>query len=89
MLSGDADGLTVSVAACDATFELTWFEPRARYSSPDCDGVTAFSVNVAGVAPAMLVNVIPPLVETCHWIVGAGLPENATVKLAPAPGLTV
>jgi hypothetical protein len=35
------------------------------------------------------VQVVPPFVETCHWNVGAGLPEAATVKVAVDPASTV
>ena len=41
------------------------------------------------VAPAMLVNVEPPLVLTCHCTDGAGVPVAAAVKLADWPAVTV
>ena len=41
------------------------------------------------VAPARSLKVPPPLVETCHCTVGAGLPEAAALKEALAPAVTV
>ncbi len=37
----------------------------------------------------MLLNVVPPSVDTCHCTEGAGLPEAAAVKLAVVPAQTV
>ena len=41
------------------------------------------------VSPAMSDQLDPPLVLTCHWTVGVGLPVAAEVKLTVSPGLTV
>ncbi len=37
----------------------------------------------------MLVNVLPPLVLTCHCTVGVGVPLAVAEKLAVAPAVTV
>jgi hypothetical protein len=41
------------------------------------------------VAPAMSVNVFPPSVDTCHWMVGVGSPVAAAVNVAAAPAEAV
>ena len=41
------------------------------------------------VAPARFEKVAPPSVLTCHWTVGAGLPEAVAVKEAELPAQTV
>ena len=48
--------------------------------------VTLFSVSVVLVAPLMLVNVVPPLVLSCHCTVGDGVPlaDAKNDTLAPA-----
>ena len=65
------------------------FVNTAWYSLPFCPAVVDDTVSVVDAAPEMFVNVAPPLVDTCHWTVGAGLPEAAAVKVAVAPALTV
>lgn len=45
--------------------------------------------SVGEFAPAMFVNVAPPLVLTCHCTVGAGWPEAAALNVAAAPAVTV
>jgi len=45
----------------------------------------AMKLSVVDVAPAMLVNVVPPLVLTCHCTVGVGLPDAAAVNVAVVP----
>jgi hypothetical protein len=40
------------------------------------------SVSVVLVAPERLLKELPPLVLTCHWTVGAGLPVAAAVNAA-------
>ena len=44
-------------------------------------------IRVSGldVAPPMLVQPAPPLVLTCHWMVGAGLPFAVAENEALAP----
>jgi len=44
---------------------------------------------VVFVAFEILLQLEPPLVLTCHWTVGVGLPVAAAVKLAVEPELTV
>ena len=41
------------------------------------------------VAFEILLQLDPPLVLTCHWTVGVGLPVAAAVKLAVEPEFTV
>jgi hypothetical protein len=36
----------------------------------------------------MLVHVLPPLTERCHWVFGAGVPDATAVKPARPPGAT-
>ena len=43
---------------------------------------------MAPVAPA-IVDQVEPLVDICHWTVGAGVPAAAAVKLAVWPAVTV
>jgi len=45
--------------------------------------------SVGEFAPAMFVNVAPPLVLTCHCTVGAGWPEAAALNVAAVPAATV
>jgi hypothetical protein len=59
----------------------------ASYSLPLCE-VAAAKEYVVEVAPVMLVNEPPPLVETDHWTVGAGEPEADALKEAVAPEAT-
>ena len=47
------------------------------------------SVSVGEVCPARPFQVVPPSVESCHWVVGAGLPEQPTVKEAGLGAVTV
>ena len=44
---------------------------------------------VVEVAPAISLNVAPPLVEICHWTAGAGDPDAAAVKLTEDPAQDV
>ena len=39
----------------------------AWYRYPLCASVTPVSVRVEALPPEMLVQVVPPLVLTCHW----------------------
>src|SRR5205823_3387367 len=85
---------TVSVAAALVAVP-TLLVATARYWFPVKLADVPVIVNVAVVAPlygaALLtfVNVEPPLVDTCHWYVGAGAPLAATVNVAFAPAVTV
>jgi hypothetical protein len=63
------------------------FVNTARYSLPFCVCL-AVNVSVTRWAPGTLVQVLPPLTERCHWVLGAGVPEAAAVKPARAPGAT-
>ncbi len=50
--------------------------------------VTLATVSVPVVLPASVVSllqVLPPSVDTCHWTVGAGLPDAAAVNVAVWP----
>ena len=55
----------------------------ARYWVPEI-AVVAVNKYVAEVAPAMLVQVVPSVLD-CHCTVGAGEPEAAAVSIAVAP----
>ena len=47
-------------------------------------------LSVALVAPLMFVNVVPPLVLSCHWTVrGSGSALTAAVNVAVLPAVTV
>ena len=78
---------TVRVAA-DVVTDPMELATTARYSFPLSPAVVV-SVRVPEVAPTTLVKVVPPSVETCHWMSGDGLPLPAAVKLAGWPALTV
>ncbi len=65
------------------------FENTAWYWLPLSAAVVAGVVYDEDVAPAMLVNVFPPFVDTCHWTVGVGSPVAAAVKVAAAPAEAV
>jgi hypothetical protein len=60
----------------------------ARYWFP-LSPEAAVKLKVVFVAPEISFQLVPPLVLTCHWTVGVGLPVAAAVKLAVAPELTV
>jgi len=83
---------TVSVTAFDVVDECA-FVSTASYLSPDTDVVVGLIVNVPEVAPEIGLNVVPPSVETSHWIVAgeqpAGTAPSATVKVAAAGAVTV
>ena len=70
--------VTVRVAAVVVALP-TVLVKTARYSLPVWP-TAAVKLSVVAVAPAMLLNVAPPSVDTCHCTVGAGLPEAAAVK---------
>ena len=50
--------------------------------------VSVVKLSVVNVAPAILVNVEPPLVLTCHCTLGVGFPVAAAVKVAVLPATT-
>ncbi len=79
--------VTVSVAAVVVAepFELV---NTARYLLPVWVAVVT-KLSVVEVAPATFVKVVPPLVLTCHWTVGVGLPLAAAVNVAVCPALTL
>jgi len=79
---------TVSVAALDVAAP-TVFVKTGRYSYPLSARVETATRRVVLVAPPMLVQLEPPLVESCHCTVGVGLPDAAAVKVALAPAVTV
>ena len=80
--------LTVKIAWLEVTL-LTKFVAITRYLLPFIAKVTFVRDKLALVAPAMFDHVLPALVDTCHWNVGAGLPVAATLKVAVCPALTV
>ena len=49
----------------------------------------AANVNVADVAPAKFVNVVPPFVLTCHCTLGTGDPVADAINVALTPAITV
>src|SRR3989442_15967588 len=64
----------------------------ARYSLPDCEVLVGLIDSVAEVAPEMLPQLTPALVETCHCTVGAAQfagVEAAPVKVAALGAVTV
>src|SRR5262249_15375621 len=75
---------TVRVAA-EVTAEPQVFVNTARYLLPFLENVTELSVRIVPVAPGMSANG-PPFVETCHRMVGEGLPEATALNemLPPA-----
>jgi hypothetical protein len=82
---------TVSVAAVDVAVP-TELVNTARYSLPDSDAVVLATVSVPVALPASLVSllqVLPPLVDTCHCTVAVGSPEAAAVNVAAWPAVTV
>ena len=56
----------------------------ARYWFPFSPAVVV-KLSVVDVAPVMLLNVVPPLVLTCHCTVGVGCPLAAAVNVAVCP----
>ena len=79
--------LRVKVAGVESTVP-TLLVNAAWYWLP-LSPAAVVKVYVLDVAPGMSVKVVPPLVETCHWTVGAGVPWPAAVKVAGRPWLTV
>jgi predicted protein tyrosine phosphatase len=47
------------------------------------------NVNMADVAPAKFVNVVPPFALTCHCTAGTGAPDAAAMNVVLAPASTV
>ena len=81
-------GVTDNVAKPDVTVPAA-FVTLTRYLLPFMAAVTFASVRVAVVAPAMFAQVVPALVDTCHWNVGAGVPVAVTLKDAACPTVVV
>ena len=81
-------GVTVNVPWLEVMLPAE-FVTTTRYLLPDMAVVTFASVNVALVAPFMLNHVLPALVDTCHWNVGAGGPMAVTLKVVVCPAITV
>jgi hypothetical protein len=79
--------VTVSVAAV-VVAEPTEFVNTARYWFPFCPAV-ATKLSVVDVAPATLLNDVPPSVLTCHCTVGVGLPLAAATNVTFDPALTL
>jgi len=82
---------TVNVAAFEFV-DVSAFVRTARYSFP-FRPVELAMFSVADVAPLMFVNVPPPSVDTCHWIVAAlqlaFTAPSVTVNEAAAGAVTV
>jgi hypothetical protein len=75
--------MTVSVAAFVVAL-VTRLVKTARYSYPS-SLVAAVNAYVADVAPAILVHVAPPAVDSsCHCTVGAGFPDAPAVNVVGA-----
>ena len=60
----------------------------ARYWFPFWPALVV-KLSVVDVAPVMLLNVVPPLVLTCHCTVGVGCPLAPAVNVAVPPLATV
>ena len=73
---------TVSVAAVVVALPAA-FVNTALYWLPLCVAVVT-KLSVAVVAPATLLNVVPPFVLTCHCTVGVPLAPAVKVTVAPA-----
>ena len=70
--------------------EPSEFVTVARYRLLFMAVMTFVSVSVAPVPPLLTFDhVLPLLVETCHWYVGAGMPVAVTLKVAFCPAVTV
>jgi hypothetical protein len=78
------DYVSVAVAALEVA-ELTELVKTARSSQPFSKPLSVPDVKVVDVAPEMLDHVLPPFVESCHWIVGVGVPLAADVKVSVLP----
>ena len=59
----------------------------ARYWFPFWPALVV-KLSVVDVAPVMLLNVVPPLVLTCHCTVGVGCPLAPAVNVAVPPLVT-
>jgi hypothetical protein len=59
----------------------------ARYRFPFWPALVV-KLSVVDVAPVMLLNVVPPLVLTCHCTVGVGCPLAPAVNVAVCPLVT-
>ena len=79
---------TVNVAALEVA-DPALFVKTARYSLAFCAAVTFEIAYVVDVAPLMLAQVEPPLLDSCHCTDGVGLPDAVAVNVAAAPAFTV
>ena len=79
---------TLSITTVEVT-EPTEFMTLTRYLLLFITAVTLLSVRLAAVPPGTSVHVLPPLVDTCHWNVGAGVPVAVTLNVALCPAFTV
>ena len=59
----------------------------ALTSQPFSNAVSDSAVRVGFVAPDMLNQLLPPLTEACHWMVGVVM-SAAAVKVRPSPVTT-
>jgi hypothetical protein len=75
-----AYGVTVIVAGLLGTLPPMLLN-RARTSHWFSKAVRT-ALSVGDVAPLMLIHVVPPSTDACHWTVGVGLPVAAAVKVA-------
>src|ERR1041385_939564 len=87
VMVGVAGALTVSVAAVVVELPQELVK-TARYWLPLSDAAVV-KVSEVDVAPAMLLKVPPPLVETCHCTVAAGVAVAAAVKVTGCPAQMV
>ena len=72
--------LTVKSAALEVAV-LAALVKTARYWLLFCEAVVAGTVSVVLVAPPISNQEPPPVVLTCHWTVGAGVPPAAALKV--------
>ena len=87
-LPAGAAGFTVSSAAFVVALPAE-LVAMTRYCLPLSVVAVAGVVYVAAVAPAMLAQVAPLSLDSCHCKLGVGTPLAATVKVAAAGAVTV
>ena len=63
------------------------FMNTASYSSL-LSVAAAINAYVPDVAPEIALHVLPPSVDTCHWMLGAGFPFAPALKVAELPTST-
>ena len=74
------------VAGSDVA-DPTWLVNTALSFQPFSNAATFVAVNVGFVAPDTLTQLLPPLAEACHWMVGVVI-SAAAVKVSDPPGAT-